>query len=317
MSSLRKSEIFDVDIVPKETPSGVSLSPIHDCFALSSWDNHLYFYNYSSAPYLLKSCIPLSFPLLTLAFNDQIVASGCIKGNLYFTDAVSGQTNTVKMHESGIRQVKALDSSTYLTGSWDKTVKIFDSRSGTTIHNLPQPDRVYCLDTLNNTFALSTAGNRIRTYDIRMMKDTTHSTKLSWQIRSIALFEDGIAAGSIEGRAEFIHFTVKSKSLMFRCHRTSSDIYSVSVLLGHPKNGDLIITGGGDGNVAMYDKNLRQKVYGESMKGMVNCIGLSKQGDVMVVGTGYDWSRGYEVSDEGNQVRIVKIDSSVIKERSN
>lgn len=316
MSSLRKLDIYDVDITPKETPSCLSISPIHDCFAISSWDSSLYFYNYAQAPYLLKSCIQLSYPVLTTAFNDQMVASGCIKGNLYFTDAVTGQTNTIKVHENGLRHVKVLDSNTYVTGSWDKTIKILDSRTGNVMHNIPQPERVYSMDACNNTIGLTTAGNRILTYDTRMMKEASHSTKLSWQIRSLALFEDGLAVGSIEGRAEFIHFTIKSKSLMFRCHRSSTDIYSVNVVATYPKNSDYVITGGGDGNVAVYDKNLRQKIIGENMKGQVNCLGVSKHADIMVVGTGYDWSRGYEVNNEQVQVRIVKLESTGLKERN-
>lgn len=148
------------------------------------------------------------------------------------------------------------------------------------------------------------------------MKESSHATKLSWQIRSLCLLDDGMAVGGIEGRVELFHNTLKQKCFYFRCHRTSSDMHSVNAISGYTKNNDYIITGGSDNNLAAYDRNLRQKVFVEDMKGQVTCFAINKEGSHVVVGTGYDWSRGYEENQQKSQVRIMKLDSSVLKERT-
>lgn len=59
-----------------------------------------------------------------------------------------------------------------ITGSWDRTVKLWDPRKGnpnSLISSHEQPERVYSLDLVENTLLVATAGRRFMHYDIRKM----------------------------------------------------------------------------------------------------------------------------------------------------
>lgn len=304
MSTYSVSKSFDVDIPPSDTPSDISFSPNHDLFCTSAWDGAAYFYSYQTTR-SLKTRIATPTPLLSCLFQSENCLVGSTNGTLTMIDLFTGNPQTSKIHESGIRHIRSYQN-LYITSSWDKTFKVFDSRTHQNIKTVDQNERIYNLDILNNRLALTTAGNEVIEYDIRNMERKVHNTKLTWHIKSMCLMEDGILVGGIDGRAEFIG---DNNKYIFRCHRNVTDLYSVNVL--RRLNENVFYTGGSDGNAFFFDKSTRTKQYSENVKVPVTCINVFK--NYCVIGGGYDWSRGYEQVSDKNIVKIIDLNSTNVK----
>ena len=58
----------------------------------------------------------------------------------------------VAMHESPIKSVHWIEGKSYsclMTGSWDKTLKFWDTRSYTPQLSIQLPERCYCIDVVS------------------------------------------------------------------------------------------------------------------------------------------------------------------------
>ncbi|KAM0678452.1 hypothetical protein BDAP_000851 [Binucleata daphniae] len=313
MSSLSSNKIIDVDNPPSDTPTSISFSQ-HDLFSVTSWDNSVRFYNYGSNPYTLKHSLSHTSPLLSSCFVNNLVVAGGLDGSILTVDIQTGTSKTFKLHESCIRHCVAINENIYVTGSWDKTIKFTDIRTGQLCAKKDLPERVYGLDYKNNTLCVVTAKNNIITYDVaNNLLEKQHTTKLNYTLKSVCLVDDGFVVGGIEGKGEFISTTVSTKRYTFRCHRTTSELFAVNDIAAHPKNDSCFMTCGSDGAIIMYDKSIRQKMMSESFKVPVTCGKFSPDGSVFVAGVGYDWSRGYEQTSDKPGVKVLLMSSTGIK----
>ncbi|KAM0684896.1 RNA export factor gle2 [Conglomerata obtusa] len=73
------------------------------------------------------------------------------------------------------------------------------------------------------------------------------------------------------------------------------------------------MTCGSDGSVILYDKSVRQKLFGESFKVPVCCGAFSGDGSIFAAGLGYDWSRGYEVTGDKPAIKVVQMNTTGAK----
>lgn len=304
MSSYSQTKTYDVDIPPADTPSEISFSPNYDLFCVSSWDGAAYFYSYQNS-YNLKTRIQTQTPLLTCLFQNENCLTGSTNGTLSIIDLNTGNTQSVKIHESGISKMKKYQNF-YITSSWDKTIKVFDSNTNQIVKTIEQNERIYNLDILGDKLVITTARNEIIEYDIRSMQQKMHETRLTWHLKSMCLMDDGIIVGGIDGRAEFIG---NGNKFIFRSHRQVSELYTVNVL--GRLNSNTFYSGGSDGNAFFFDKNSRVKLYTGNIKVPVTCVGVNK--NYCVIGGGYDWSRGYEQVNDKNVVRIVDLNTTNVK----
>lgn len=98
-----------------------------------------------------------------------------------------------------------------VTGSWDRTVRIWDPRSATSttgdnggavsVHK--QPDTVYTMDSVNHLLVVGTAGRHVLIWDLRQMGAPVEQqeSNLRYQTRCIRCFPNGqgYVLSSIEG----------------------------------------------------------------------------------------------------------------------
>jgi cell cycle arrest protein BUB3 len=141
---------------------------------------------------------------------------------------VEGSHRVLGKHEAPIRCCEWLPSSSILaTGSWDRTLKLWDPRlsSAETMTN-QLPERVFAMDACENTILLGLGDGSIHAYDIRSFEAGPFNSRpstIGHQIRCVKMFEKGAAVliGSIEGRVsvENLDITIPvAKRFAFKCN---------------------------------------------------------------------------------------------------
>jgi mRNA export factor len=125
---------------------------------------------------------------------------------------LGGNTNApsqVAVHDAPIKCVRMFQfqgNDMLATGSWDKTVKFWDTRTEKPAMSVNMQDRVYTMDTRNNSIMVVGCAERyINIFDLSSSNPAgfkTVQSPLKWQTRVVSCFTDatGFAVGSIEGR---------------------------------------------------------------------------------------------------------------------
>jgi WD40 repeat protein len=124
-------------------------------------------------------------------------------------------------HDAPIRAIAAIqEAGCVVTGSWDKTVKYWDTRSPSPMATLQLSERVYAMDVKHPLLVVATADRQIHVVDVRKPSQIYKSipSNLKFQTRTIACFPDasGFAIGSVEGRCAIQHVEDKDKRCAFQ-----------------------------------------------------------------------------------------------------
>lgn len=155
-----------------------------------------------------------------------------------------------------------------VSGSWDRTIKMWDPRRGhprSLIGTYDAPERVHGLDLVDNTLLVTTSGRRFATYDLRNMGAPleNRTSLLKFNTVRAAMMPSGegesneysriwcdfdwvwlgFTAGSIEGRVSVEYFDpspeVQKNKYAFKCHRQPTPkgelVYPINALAFHPK----------------------------------------------------------------------------------
>lgn len=189
-----------------------------------------------------------------------------------------------------------------ITGSWDKTIKYWDTRQGTPAFTKNCPERVYSMDARDNMLVIATAERYITVMDIRKPDNDwykNHTSPLKWQTRVVSCFTDasGYAIGSIEGRCAIqyvedkdsryatktlplpdssgstvlVHDTdaldaINSSNFSFKCHRDSpsSNVTNVYAVndISFHPVHGTFSTAGSDGTFHFWDKDAKHRLKG-------------------------------------------------------
>lgn len=118
----------------------------------------------------------------------------------------TGQSTQIALHDEPIKSIKFLDGQPNIlaTGSWDKSIKYWDTRSPTPVGTVQLPERLFAMDTKNDLMVAATADRHVLIFNLNnpttIFKQTI--SPLKWQTRTVSCFVDGkgYAIGSIEGR---------------------------------------------------------------------------------------------------------------------
>lgn len=100
-------------------------------------------------------------------------------------------------HDDPVKAVSFLPhANAVVSGSWDKTVKIWDARSPAPVASLPMPGRVRGLDVRGQLLVVATGfGRHILEYDVSQPHPRELSRKespLEFQTRCVSVFPDGM-----------------------------------------------------------------------------------------------------------------------------
>lgn len=319
VNTINPMKDYEVIQPPDDSISSMAFSPAilpQNFLIASSWDNNVRCWEIeqsgTSIPKSMQSC---SAPVLDVAWSDdgtKVFMAGCDK-QAKMWDLASNQVVQVAVHDAPIKTchwIKAPNYSCLMTGSWDKTLKFWDTRSPSPMLSINLPERCYCADV---DFPMAVVGTATRQTIVYQLEGKPQEFKkldspLKYQHRCVAIFKDkkkqpaGFAVGSVEGRVaiQYVNPTNPKDNFTFKCHRSNGtpngyqDIYAVNDIAFHPIHGTLA-TVGADGTFSFWDKDARTKLKAsEMMEQPITKCAFNHNGQIFAYAVSYDWSKGHE-----------------------
>ncbi|EGD76405.1 hypothetical protein PTSG_07524 [Salpingoeca rosetta] len=235
---------------PSDTVQSLRFSPVpHSqssiCLLAGSWDatarlwevNHM---GQSNA--LLQQTVEA--PVLDVNYKADGTAGfiACADNTVKMWDFQSQQVTTVGKHDAPVKTCNWIGHlGVLMTGSWDRTIKFWDTRSPQPMAQFALSERVYSADVRENYGAVATADNKVHVFDLSQnpQQKGVVDTTLKMQTRCIRCFpkKDGFAAGSIEGRCAIVYTEPprQAETFSFKCHRETGKIYTVNAIAFHPQ----------------------------------------------------------------------------------
>ena len=139
----------------------------------------------------------LQGPILDVCWHDdgsKVFMASCDK-QVKCWDLASNQTMQVAQHEAPvkvIRWVKAPNYTALMTGSWDKTLKFWDTRSPNPIMTIDLGERCYAADVDYPMAVVGTAGRGLIIYSLEGQPKEYKRVEppLKYQHRCISIFRD-------------------------------------------------------------------------------------------------------------------------------
>ncbi|TPX32638.1 hypothetical protein SmJEL517_g04315 [Synchytrium microbalum] len=330
MAASSQAQLYDhkqsIDITqpPTDSISALEFNPTQDIIAASSWDNmiRLWQVDTNSGQSMARHAYGHDQPVLDISWakdGTKLFSAGADKMGKVL-DMNTLQAVQFAQHDAPIKCVKALDNQCIITGSWDKTLRVWDLRQQTPAMVMNVPERIYAMDVVSNLLVVGTAERGIVIYNLQNPQQPFKSmiSPLKWQTRCLAAFPDGkgFAIGSIEGRVGIQYVEDKDSSLnfSFKCHRgNNNDVYAVNEISFHPVHGTFS-TAGSDGTFNFWDKDSKQRLktstaINDPAQPNVLCpipaTSFNRDGRIFAYAASYDWSRGYEHSRQGQRHRIL------------
>ncbi|KAH8827812.1 Poly(A)+ RNA export protein [Flagelloscypha sp. PMI_526] len=304
---------------PTDSISSVRFCPVANYLAVGSWDGSIRMYGVQAQGNMVndeaKAMYSHSSPVLDVCWSPDgsKVYSASADNTARVFDIQTGQDIQIAQHDAPVRSVRfQADHGFLLTGSWDKTVKIWDPRSPGQIGMYDLPERCYAMDCAGSLLAVATADRHVMTVDFRLGSKpmpTSFASPLKWQTRALACWNPSgpsadpcVAVGSIEGRTGFHFMTPRDnhKNFTFRCHRQDSVpskkdqslVYAVNDISFHPIHGTFT-TCGSDGTLSVWDKDARSRLMTlPRQPTSITSSSFSYDGKMLAYGVSYDWHKG-------------------------
>lgn len=98
--------------------------------------------------------------------GTKVVSGGADKAGRML-DVSTGQSTQIAQHDDTIKCIKFLDQGNIVaTGSWDKTVRYWDTRSPQPVGTVQLPERCYAMDAKGPLMTVGTAEKHICIFDL-------------------------------------------------------------------------------------------------------------------------------------------------------
>uniref|UniRef100_A0A1I8H9V1 WD_REPEATS_REGION domain-containing protein n=1 Tax=Macrostomum lignano TaxID=282301 RepID=A0A1I8H9V1_9PLAT len=260
---------------PEDGISAVKFQP-NSCqhLLVSSWDGSVRLYDVNKNS--LRSTYYHQQPVLDCDFSEAARSfSGGLDCVLLGYDWTAGKDIVVGYHDRPIRCVHfSADTNQLVTGSWDSSVKLWDTRAPAFSSMHQQPDKVYTLDTAGHHLVVGTAGRHVL----------------------------GYVLSSIEGRVAVEFFDtnpeVQAKKYAFKCHRVKTqdaeEIHPVNAVAFH-RQFNTFATGGSDCMVNIWDGfNRKRLMQLHKFPTSISALAFADDGSMLAVAASYMFEQGEE-----------------------
>lgn len=306
--------------------SAVRFSPNGKLLLVTSWDGAANIYSTEQAKHVVRHAH--AGAVLCGAFDEQ--QERCYSGGL---DKIirslhpeNERVHTVLgRHEAPIRCCEwAANSNSLVTGSWDKTIKLWDPRSASAESlTVNLPERVFAMDVCDNTILVGLADGSLNAYDVRSVDVgpfLARPATIGHQIRCVRMVEKGAAVliGSIEGRVSVENLDVTSpvaKRYAFKCHRVDETVYPVNSIAVRPDidaRTGVFATGGGDGTVVLWDVNLKKRLFQfPTFNTSISFLEFSRDGASLAVAASYAFERG-DIPHVRDSVALMDVNAALV-----
>ncbi|KAL0486980.1 mRNA export factor RAE1 [Acrasis kona] len=302
---------YEVPQPPSDSISQISFCPSNDYLMAGSWSGQVQCWEIqrqgNKVNAVPKTVYQHDKPVICVDFthDGKLLSAGCDNIAKYVQLGQNPTPITFAKHDAPIKVVKSLTSMDgfAMTGSWDKTLKFWDTRNptGNPAANVTLPERCYDADVTGDFISVACAERKIALYDIKNLAQPLKliDSPLKYQSRCISNFIDktGFCVGSIEGRVaiQYINDTVPPKNFTFKCHRDpQNNVYAINDITFHPRFGTFV-TMGADGMYHTWDKDAKSRVqqYKKTHPKLQVVSGrYNKDGTIFAYAVSYDWSQG-------------------------
>ncbi|XP_065184635.1 mitotic checkpoint protein BUB3-like [Sycon ciliatum] len=323
MASPNESELSNP---PQDTISAVHFSANGHFLLVSSWDSVVRLYDAKANTLQGQYRHPMG--VLDCCFAD---VGFCYSGGLDSTvrgfDFNTNTDVTLGQHDDTIKCIKYCNElGVLLTGSWDKTIQIWDPRQRQRVSVVQQPDKVYAMGLSGESLVVGTANRRVWIWDLRNMSyaQQRRESSLKFQTRCLETFpnKQGYALGSIEGRVAIEYMDpspeVQKQRYAFKCHRVKDAtnntefIYPLHSIAFHEEY-NTFATGGGDGFVNIWDGfNKKRLCQFHKYPSSISALSFSNDGSLLAIASSYMREDG-EKSHPGDSIFIRKVADNEVK----
>ncbi|KAI8144166.1 WD40-repeat-containing domain protein [Fennellomyces sp. T-0311] len=298
---------FEIADPPTDGITNVVFNPTDSRFLLaSSWDSTVRLYDVEANK--LQTQTKNVGAILDVCFGNSgnIAYHGGLEKQIRKLDLETNNEQSIGKHDEAVRCLRwSSETNNLYTGSWDRTLRVWDDRSAQTLqqtHELPQ--KVFSMDICHNKLVVGMANRQIYVYDIRNMTEPwqTRDSSLRYMIRSLRCMPngEGYACCSIEGRVSLEFFDMspetQAKKYAFKSHRhTVNDtevVYPVNALAFHPILGTFA-SGGSDCVVSIWDGVNRKRIrqfprYPDE----ISSLAFSHDGKKLAIASSYTFDEG-------------------------
>ncbi|KAG6819976.1 hypothetical protein H0H93_006879 [Arthromyces matolae] len=290
---------------PYDTVSAVRYSPTNPNHLLvSSWDATVILYDVGEKQAEVKAKFDHRAPVLSCCFSDASHAfSGGLDTSVRELDLGTESMRILGAHNDSISSMAYVrDSNMLVSGSWDRTLRFWDSRASSPQQSSHDtPERIYQLDVVNNTLVVAMASRLFHIYDVRKMDAPLQQreSSLKFMTRSLACMPDGqgYATASVEGRIAVEYFdpspAAQEKKYAFKCHRLTIDdvdhVWPVNALAFHPKY-NTFASAGSDATVSIWDHKVKKRLRQyPKYPNPISSLAFNCDGTKLAIAASYTW----------------------------
>ncbi|KAJ5916797.1 Mitotic checkpoint protein BUB3.2 [Penicillium tannophilum] len=342
------SNQFTLASPPTDAISALKFSPEPDStrIVVSSWDKNVYVYdlrdeNGQVGEGKLLQKFEHRAPVLDVCFgeNENEIYTAGLDWDVRKIDLNTSQQTVISSHEAGVRNVVySPEHKVIISGSWDSTLHVSRTDTGTTTDSLPAviplPSKPFSISLTATKLVVAMASRALHIYDLKALAILTaqsdgtstngnrvevepwqrRESSLKFMTRCVACMpgDMGYASSSIEGRVAVEWFDPSPESqarkYAFKCHRQTSDdgvdvVYPVNALAFHPVHGSFA-SGGGDGVVALWDGISKRRIRQyQKYPSSVAAVDFSASGKYLAIAVSPGFEDGKDDIPEG----VVKI----------